>query len=306
MTGARIARALGASPGFGGVSRVLYAIGAQKAGTTWLHEELRRHPQVHTAPVKEVHYWDTIHAPHLPYYRAEAERGLARLEALPPHRRWRHRLGGGLRQARLRRAMFEAPAGAHAGYEAFVTLGWSGQPVVADVSPGYAMMGREGFTAMDRAAPDARFVLILRDPVARLWSNLRHNRSRGFLKDSLEAAFDRALADPSWGPAQRSDYARTIRELEAAVPASRIAYFFYETLFNPTEMRRLSDFLGIAPFRARFDQRVNPGRDADRLDPEMERRGRGAFAPVYEFVADRFPGAVPEAWGAPAALRATA
>lgn len=33
-------------------------IGAQKAGTTWLHTQLARHPQVRFAPMKEVHFWD--------------------------------------------------------------------------------------------------------------------------------------------------------------------------------------------------------------------------------------------------------
>ncbi len=33
-------------------------IGAQKAGTTWLHECLRRHPEVYLPPEKELHYFD--------------------------------------------------------------------------------------------------------------------------------------------------------------------------------------------------------------------------------------------------------
>src|SRR5262245_13183400 len=33
-------------------------IGAQKAGTTWLYEQLRRHPDVWLPPEKELHYFD--------------------------------------------------------------------------------------------------------------------------------------------------------------------------------------------------------------------------------------------------------
>lgn len=33
-------------------------IGAQKAGTTWLHRNLDRHPDVFFAPRKEIHFWD--------------------------------------------------------------------------------------------------------------------------------------------------------------------------------------------------------------------------------------------------------
>src|SRR5947207_15861690 len=33
-------------------------IGAARAGTTWLHSNLRRHPQIWLPPVKELHYFD--------------------------------------------------------------------------------------------------------------------------------------------------------------------------------------------------------------------------------------------------------
>ena len=33
-------------------------IGAQKAGTTWLYENLRRHPQMYLPNTKEIHYFD--------------------------------------------------------------------------------------------------------------------------------------------------------------------------------------------------------------------------------------------------------
>ena len=33
-------------------------IGAQKAGTSWLYENLRRHPQIRFPSSKEVHFWD--------------------------------------------------------------------------------------------------------------------------------------------------------------------------------------------------------------------------------------------------------
>src|SRR5687768_4600323 len=33
-------------------------IGAQKAGTTWLYEQLRKHPDIRFPAGKEVHFWD--------------------------------------------------------------------------------------------------------------------------------------------------------------------------------------------------------------------------------------------------------
>src|SRR4029079_17348643 len=35
-------------------------IGAQRAGTTWLHRVLRQHPALWLPPVKELHYFDKL------------------------------------------------------------------------------------------------------------------------------------------------------------------------------------------------------------------------------------------------------
>lgn len=43
-------------------------IGAQKAGTTWLYEQLRRHPQLAFPMGKEVHFWDAYYDRGLEWY----------------------------------------------------------------------------------------------------------------------------------------------------------------------------------------------------------------------------------------------
>src|SRR5947207_15540157 len=46
-------------------------IGAQKAGTTWLYENLRVHPQIAVSPRKEEHYFDLRYHRGLKYYAAQ-------------------------------------------------------------------------------------------------------------------------------------------------------------------------------------------------------------------------------------------
>ena len=44
--------------------RAFLGIGAARSGTTWLHENLRHHPQVWVPPAKELHYFDLLrHGP---------------------------------------------------------------------------------------------------------------------------------------------------------------------------------------------------------------------------------------------------
>ena len=295
---------------FSAVRRAFYCVGAQKAGTTWLYRALSRHPEVHLSRIKEVHYWDAIHHPHRRYHVEQAERMVDALERGSAAARLVRRLRPGLSRyaadGRRYRRMFQSAGGDHRSYQSYLLAEWGGEPVVGDISPGYATMRREGFAAMDAASPDARFVFILRDPVARLWSNVRHNRSRGFLPGGpgadLNAAFRSYLDDRDCGPFQRSDYARTIRELEAAVPRERIAYFFYETLFEEAEMARLAGFLGIAPIRADLAARVNPGADGSVApDPDLAAVARARFASAYAFAAERFGRTLPAGWSGPEA-----
>lgn len=46
-------------------------IGAQKAGSTWLHANLVHHPGIHLPPAKELHYFDWYRVPTLRRYAAE-------------------------------------------------------------------------------------------------------------------------------------------------------------------------------------------------------------------------------------------
>lgn len=56
--GAERKRPAGGDAGSGGALPSFYGIGAQKAGTTWLYEMLKGHPQIYLPKRKEIHYWD--------------------------------------------------------------------------------------------------------------------------------------------------------------------------------------------------------------------------------------------------------
>lgn len=54
-----------------GDKKMFMCIGAQKSGTTWLHRQLRNHPQIWLPPVKELHYFDTIQFNNFENYRVK-------------------------------------------------------------------------------------------------------------------------------------------------------------------------------------------------------------------------------------------
>lgn len=286
------------------IDALFYCIGAQKAGTTWLHGQLQKHGQVHFAR-KEFHYWDAIRSPFVelktvplgplvPFLRRHRSGLLERVGRLHPR----------AREAALGWQMLLSSPSDHAAYMRALVLGKRGQRIVGDVTPAYSLLGRRSFADMAALHPNTRFIFLMRDPVDRLWSGIKHRTRpwhddpKGGFQTALDA-FENALDDLFNTDLRRSDYARTITELDAAVPADRILYLFYETLFQAETLERICSFLGIDPFPAAFSERTHAGvQYEEKPSPEMMSRARQVLAPSYDLVFERFGEAVPESWRA--------
>lgn len=284
---------------------MVYGIGAQKAGTTWLYETLRASAACHFSPFKEVHYFDEIGAGRAPgpvqTSRIELLQHFAqKLTTAPGPERLRvlETIG------KLTRVLgiYAAPDPTHRAYRAFMAEGYAGQKLICDITPAYATLGRARFAQM-AAIGQARFIFILRDPVSRMWSQIRMAVAARLGPAADSTAFEAACRARAYELAEtgqlprvtRADYRRTITELEAAVPRDRIHYVFYETLFRQATTDRICAFLAIPPVPADPATRHNPGRPS-RLPPEVAEVLRDGLAVQYGFVADRFGSEIPAEW----------
>lgn len=72
---------------------LMYGIGAQKAGTSWLQSTLENRDGVFLQKPKELHYWDTIRAPYLRHFRLKAQERLRVPDPEAPLRRRLSRSG---------------------------------------------------------------------------------------------------------------------------------------------------------------------------------------------------------------------
>jgi hypothetical protein len=297
-----------APPPFPRAGRMLFCVGAQKAGTTWLYDFLCGHPDCHFAPNKELHYFDVMagRGKMILEMRVRLARDMAaRLEPRAgPHNSFalRHleslsRLlgiytGGGPPEATNR----------HAPYLTYLLQDYRDQPAVCDITPGYAILDRVHFADM-ASIGDARFLFILRDPVDRMWSQLRMAIDTMNLSedDYAPACLDRArqlIETGQLAQVARARYDRTMQELDAAVAPDRVRYVFYEDLFRQSTVDSICAFAGIAPREAAAAARVNPGRELP-IPPEIEARFAAILAPQYQAVRARFGAAVPASWHTP-------
>ncbi|MEO1292547.1 MAG: sulfotransferase [Pseudomonadota bacterium] len=281
---------------------VMLCIGAQKAGTTWLHRTLESHPECHLRSVKEIHYFDTLHQGREDYYRRTRA---VEQQTLRRKLRWKLPWQGRKQRRRLRdlrevHALWPTDDGHHRAYAAYLMGGRRKERVVADISPSYMTLDRALFEQMGTVADDVRFVLLLRDPLDRAWSQARMNASRQKKTDAKatpERAFDRYLNGKNPISERLADYEHALTHLTATVPEERRFIAFYEELFCDETLFRLYDFLGISRISGFYDT-VAHGGNPHKLDPRRRGRALAKLRPQYDFCDRFFEGRLPERWRA--------
>lgn len=293
-------------PRFASVPTLFFVIGAQKAGTTWLHQFLNSHPEVNVPALKETNYWRAVEEPGAMGERLRQEADQRRNESIG--QRWLRPLLPG-RQRKYDRSVTHllrahaAPGAPHTAYASalFQSRGRRTR-AVGEVCPQYALLSTETYAAMSALAERVRFVYLLRDPVERLISGFRHRLravrgAGGFNQSHLDAKVDAALAGRVTHALRLSRYDMAMDRLEAAVPRGDILYLFYEDLFDQTVIDGLCTFLGIGHHAARVDRVVHKGAGGDFEVSVEHRRGLAdLLVPTHDRVHGMFDGALPEAW----------
>lgn len=281
----------------------VFGIGAAKSGTTWLYRYLRAHRDCHLRGHKELNYFDAVDKGEL---RLQIERLAAeirdlevRLPAMPPDQR-KQRFNDMLDMRDFHRVLLTCHADKNA-YFRYLMGGLGQQRLVADITPNYAGLSAEMLGKMVGVANETRFIYLMRDPVARFWSNVRMDAavkaqagSGAALETLARAELDRALTDPQSAILAHSNYAAVLDKMEAVIPGDRRLAMFYEDLLTQDGVQKLCRFLGIKPMKVDFDRRANEGKAID-MTPEDRAAVRRLLRPQYEAVARRFP-ALPKAW----------
>jgi hypothetical protein len=286
----------------------LYCLGAQKAGTTWLHDYFCTHPDVHVPAVKEMHYFDSIYGEEK---RAATQRR-ANMLARALSEKW------GYAQPRRTDDVIPFPSVEyqaalvymhtdrspdHDVYRALLLNGRREETIVADITPAYSTLEADAFSEMLRIAPGAKFLFIMRDPLKRLISSLRMRHVTDVAPvvalQGIDQLCELYLDGSQLGAERRSTYAKLIRELESVVPGDQICYLFYEDLFTEETINRLNDWLGVRRAPAELNKVVWSTSGNDMPSPEMTERLHATLAHEYTFLADRFGSDIPDKWVAP-------
>ena len=242
-------------------------IGAQKAGTTWLHRNLQAHPQIHM-PRKEVHYFDRKIQDHsgvvsrLIGRSRDAEQWRRQVRQIPKQLakspsfqelRWNFRYYMRPYDDRWYAQIFESKK----------------EKVSGEITPAYSVLKKERIAHVHRLMPETKLIFFMRNPIERVWSHTVMSFDK-VEKGSATAVSDKELLrkierDSSW---KLSNYIRTLENWGSFYPEERIFVGFLEDVhFFPEELlRRLFDFLEVEPH---FDERLVGKKIHTRSDATM-------------------------------------
>jgi hypothetical protein len=197
-------------------------IGAPKAGTSALHTALALHPQVYASPVKEPKYYMCTDAPP-PAYSGPGDKH--------SQQEWVWRADD---YARL---FAPAPEGS----------------VRLESTPFYLYL-RSARRRLAEELPDARFVVVVRDPIDRAYSNWMHLYVDGLEPEAdfvracrAEEERTRAGWAPFWHYRRMGRYGEQLADLFDRVDRERVLVLrYYQLVSAPVEtLNRVSRFLGI-------------------------------------------------------------
>src|SRR5574342_1090135 len=204
-------------------------IGAQRAGTTWLAANLRRHPGIWMPPIKELHHFDDPSSRRL-ITCLFANKRHGRKALLRTALRWERRRLKQMSAKRLSwwlRYFFLALSDDW--YSGLFSTG-SGQ-IAGEVTPEYARLEAGVVDKIHGLMPRARIIYLLRNPIERAWSQAAMHFSMGdrpglhtIADGEIKAFLERESVF------RNSDYVKNLQVWERVYTPRQIFVGFYEQL----------------------------------------------------------------------------
>jgi hypothetical protein len=274
-------------------------IGAPKSGTTWLYQNLNKHPSIWLPPVKELHYFDVLFPLERYAVFKSDPRGLCGL--FPRHNRRLVMRGfyQGVRRKSLRELIW-----AYRYFSGRPDDGWylslfkrSEGVLAGDLTTDYCALSEEAVVKVKNLLPDTKIIFLMRNPVERAWSHTKMLLPRLLGKPFAQISNDELidyLTHPA--PQLRGNYPRTLTLWEGVFGQQQVFTGFFEEVAEcPRELYiRLLKYLG-ASTEERFlpdglERKVNASRltAAKSIPPAVQDCLNEIYWQDLEWLAGRF------------------
>lgn len=259
-------------------------VGAQKSGTTWLSGYLASHPEVYMSALKEMHFWGNRTST-AQWPTSAFEKRLQRLQS-----------GGSKSLSTFNHISALQDRLAMGGdieqYAAYFNERVEKQQAFGEISPAYCKLDEDELLLVRNHFPDIKIILLLRNPVDRLWSQIRFSEEADTL-DEMEEKIDGAFQKTVY--LERSDYVTTIRRLRSVFPHENIYFEFFEQLFQQKAVDGICRFLGVDLYPGAFTKKRNVSIKMP-LHPKLRMKMVQRLELQYTYVRDLFGGDIPSKW----------
>jgi hypothetical protein len=229
-------------------------IGAQKAGTTWLHKMLSMHDEIWLPPLKELHYFDRKFpaqevgsAPiSKPQQRIIAAHILTRLRRINPAKLREH-----LRVRKWPDLVWEIR---------FLTGDWSdewyatlfesaGERLAGEITPAYSCLSERAIFHIHSLMPAAKLILLLRDPIERAWSHANMDLTHPTKRNARMVSGSEYKAHFNGSASRlRGDYLGIIRRWLTHFPEDQLYIGFFDEIASSPDnlLTSIFQFLGVS------------------------------------------------------------
>jgi len=287
----------------------ILGVGAQKGGTTWLHRQLNNNKNIDLGFRKEYHIFDAIEDFERDKRSKNTKNGFREKRInniLNSHQRGT--LGRNLAKGRKKsrytslELAFIDNVDNYFDYFDYLYLKDPKVDAVGDITPNYALLQTKTYQlirhGLEKRGFDVKVFFLMRDPVERAWSLARMKQRK--MSDEKREQFDEfkyiEKTTNNGFTSYKSQYEKTIKQLEEAFDPVQIHYGFYENLFEADNYHRIKNFLDIPlkPFDS--SQVFNASPKNSSLPAELNEKLVQHFKSTYDFIANRHGDNVVKLW----------
>jgi hypothetical protein len=243
-------------------------IGMPKAGTGWLFDQLQYHPDFWMPPVKELTYLNREY----PRMGSSTRRLERSLDAEREGRRGKRRRKDNPAPRRPQEEAdleFLKEAASLSGEKRDVKryahlFHYKGQRLSGDITPGYSSLDDDVVQEVAAEMPNAKIVLLVRDPVARAWSRICMSHRDDKFDEALlnDPAGFRDYLESSNRIQDRSFPTQIVERWKRCAPNLQFRHWLFEVVAKAPERTRaeIITYLGGDPAKPSGDLPANYNR----------------------------------------------
>ena len=222
-------------------------IGAQKAGTTWLHDNLSNHEDLWLPPIKEIHYFDYKEKDFTPTLKGYLFANNAE------NRRWRriikNRLKTNFKKFDYRHFKWDinylfCRQNNDEWYSSLFEQGKG--KIVGEITPAYSSLSDASVEYVHTIMPDIKIIFMMRNPIERAWSYFfSYITKYGKTIDSFSEAELKQHFSSDYS-LRRGKYSQTIKIWQKYYSSEQFCIVFFEEIVDCPEnlLAKICSFLG--------------------------------------------------------------